>query len=1368
MKIFSNTGAAIRYNSKELALAGKPETRLLMSDSIRFDENSSEATRISRGAAEGGGTSSTKSELKLPNRIGRYEVLSSLGRGGFGMVYLATDPQLGRKVAIKVPRWDRSLGEGEVEKFLREGRLLAKADHPGIVRVHDVGITDEGIPFVVMQYIEGISMSQALKVRPFSIAEAVELLLKVGDSLLHAHKCGLVHRDLKPGNIILGTDGRVHLVDFGLALHDQLTPNELGEENVAGTPSFMAPEQIRGENHLVDGQTDIWAFGVIMYLILVGRLPFRGTTVKELTRAICYKNPRPPRQLDDKIPRELERICLKCLAKLIEDRFPSMIDVMDDLQTWLASISKNNADQLIEAQRNREIHERLLALEQATPHLDPLNRPAPSPHTPNSTENHASDRNSNKHDSLVTASDKASLQIIPKGLRAFDQNDHEFFLKLLPGPVDRHGIPESIRFWISRLDVDKQVAQIPIGILYGPSGCGKSSFVRAGLIPQLSKHVVSIYIDSTNPELERRTVEAINREIHEVSPQSTLHEAIRKIRHGHHLRHGDKLLLIFDQFEQWLNRCDDINHHPFTLAIRQCNAERVQALFLIRDDFWLSTSQFFRALDQRITESLNALSLPLMDREHAIHVLAAIGRAYNRLPSDNTFSPGERKFLKEAVGAIAQRNKVVCVHLTVLAETFRDRPWTHAEFVAAGGWRGIASEFVAGKFIDPTVPQFVRRNTDLACKILSQLLPSSAVDLKGHARSIAQIAEGCGLSSDHPALLEMMAYLERDGALISPTEIADGDDQAKIRYALSHDFLVDPVRGWTEAKQNATLRGRAESEFTQLADYWRINPQTKFLPSFFQCCRYAFLVSNNIKTAHKAYWTKAKRTTLVRSSFWTAAVLLIAAGIILLNNAKRSAELAHRVESFLNTPPASFVASAKEFDPWVRPAKRILEQTAANSNELGKKMRAQAILVAKGHLPVSESGLLESLENAAAEDFVLFQFALRDQGPEFAALLETKQPLLSRKQSIRAAALLASLGIFQNLTELLAEQEDPTLRYQTIAELRNWNGGWCWIGALESQWRQSKAEPLFYGVGVSIGLTPPQGLSSQQRLEIAEFLRQIYESHPRAGVHFAARYALERHGFEIPKVTTLLNPQCNWKHLYVVIDGDEIEIPFVRIQPGEYQPGAGYPDFDIYNHPDKPLQSGKIEATYWMSAIEVPPTLIAKYADVSTIRNPTKHVLEWISWTDCAGMCDWLNAKLDQAAYYQTTENDSGAQPEENSSGKSTSFRLPTADEFEYAGRAGANTQFHFGQDVELLPIFCLTIAPTVQTSSFNAPPNAWGLFHLADGTQEYTNSKYRELIVLKGGFTAGGPDVFSCSYTFVNMKNAALKNTGFRLCMSE
>ncbi len=236
-------------------------------------------------------------------KVGRYEIKQRLGEGGFGFVYLAMDPELHRKVAIKVPRWDRKLNEYSVQQFLKEGKMLAQVSHPSIVSVHDVGTTADGVPFVVMEFVEGRDLSWVIKNENLDLDEILAILLKIAAALQHAHKKGIVHRDFKPTNVILDDIGEIHLVDFGLALHDELSGDDWETDRVAGTPGYMAPEQVRGENHLLDGQTDIWAFGVTMYRMLVGTLPFRAKGVREMMRAICYRNPKPLRQLDEKIPR---------------------------------------------------------------------------------------------------------------------------------------------------------------------------------------------------------------------------------------------------------------------------------------------------------------------------------------------------------------------------------------------------------------------------------------------------------------------------------------------------------------------------------------------------------------------------------------------------------------------------------------------------------------------------------------------------------------------------------------------------------------------------------------------------------------------------------------------------------------------------------------------------------------------------------------------------------------------------------------------------------------------------------------------------------------------------------------------------------
>ncbi|MEM9944313.1 MAG: serine/threonine-protein kinase, partial [Planctomycetota bacterium] len=181
--------------------------------------------------------------------ISRYLVLRQLGEGGFGSVFLAQDPVLKREVAIKIPRVGSNLSSASVEKFLKEGQMLARANHPSIVSVYDVGTTDDGIPFVVMEFVQGTSLSQRMKEsrgQKFDLKDCLKTLVRIAEGLLQAHKNGLVHRDLKPSNIIINADGDICLVDFGLALHDDLSADEWEDRSIVGTPQYMAPEQIRG------------------------------------------------------------------------------------------------------------------------------------------------------------------------------------------------------------------------------------------------------------------------------------------------------------------------------------------------------------------------------------------------------------------------------------------------------------------------------------------------------------------------------------------------------------------------------------------------------------------------------------------------------------------------------------------------------------------------------------------------------------------------------------------------------------------------------------------------------------------------------------------------------------------------------------------------------------------------------------------------------------------------------------------------------------------------------------------------------------------------------------------------------------------
>jgi serine/threonine protein kinase len=328
----------------ELLRAIFAEAQAVNFDSGRAEEPST-GPRIPPDDSSGGEVNTpvpAESPSPLPDRIGRYKVCGELGRGTFGKVYLAQDDLMERQVAIKVPSPRLLASRRARELFLSEARSAGRLQHAGIVRAYDFGQAADGTFFIVYELIKGTSLKERIKperlaAEPLAPAEAARIVAQLAEALHHAHLEGLVHRDVKPANVLLDLQETPRLTDLGLAVREEDLPNERGR--LAGTLPYMSPEQVRREGHHIDGRTDIYSLGVVLYELLCGRRPFEAKTVEELEDQILHREAKPPRQIRDAIPPQLEQVCLRALAKPVYDRYPTAKDMAAELWQALASMT---------------------------------------------------------------------------------------------------------------------------------------------------------------------------------------------------------------------------------------------------------------------------------------------------------------------------------------------------------------------------------------------------------------------------------------------------------------------------------------------------------------------------------------------------------------------------------------------------------------------------------------------------------------------------------------------------------------------------------------------------------------------------------------------------------------------------------------------------------------------------------------------------------------------------------------------------------------------------------------------------------------------------------------------------------------------
>ena len=609
----------------------------------------------------------------------------------------------------------------------------------------------------------------------------------------------------------------------------------------------------------------------------------------------------------------------------------------------------------------------------------------------------------------------SSIKVVPKGLRPFGASDSDFFLDLLPGPRNQSDLPVSISYWKERIEKRDPDRTFRVGVIYGPSGCGKTSLVKAGLVPNLTDDILVVDVEATPDETESLLLKSLGKKCSGVAGAG-LAQVLSVLSKGSGLPEGKtKVLLVIDQFEQWLHANRSVEGSELAASLKNCDGKWVQAIIMVRDDFWMALTRFMAELGVEMRQDLNYAALDLFKERHARKVLTLFGQGFETLPSNpEAITNEQRLFVRKAVSQLSEREGIAPVRLALFAQMMAEKDWLPETLREVGGSEGLGLRFLEDTFDSQTGRRnYLIGEEDVVAvqSVLRKLLPDSGLSIRGRTRTYKELYEASGLTGHWKRFEELLSILDTETRLITPTERARGVDgltpkTSSTFYQLSHDYLVPPIRMWLSRKQGETRQGRAELRLSDYSAFWNEKPENRRLPS-------VFVFLNILTFTRSNYWDESQ-TKMMRSACRYHGIRALFATLVMAfvgwaaNESYRQVKASGLIEAIRraetkNVPP--LIEQLEPYRTWANPRLvRMLKEPDKASNDY--------LHASLAHLPVDATQvnyLYHRMLNSNPSELPILWDALRPHRtqliPQLWSVLESAKP--DDDRLLRGASALA-------------------------------------------------------------------------------------------------------------------------------------------------------------------------------------------------------------------------------------------------------------------------------------------------------------------------------------------------------------------------